>query len=91
MDASTSKSIFGMSTSMVKLNSSNYSIWKPRIEDLLFVRDLYDPIEGDDRRPDGKTDEEWSKLNRKAMAVIRQLVEDSIFHHVSNETNACDL
>ncbi len=61
------------------------------MEDLLFVRDLYDPIEGDERRPDGKTDEEWSKLNRKAVAVIRQWVEDAVYHHVSGETNASEL
>ncbi len=73
---------------MVKLNSSNYSIWKPRMEDLLFVRDLYDPIEGDENKPAGKTDEEWAKLHRKAVAFIRQWVEDSVYHHVSMETDA---
>ena len=74
-----------MSTSMVKLNSSNYSISKPRMEDLLFVRDLYDPIEGDEKKPAGKTDEEWAKLNCKVVAFIHQWVENSIYHHVSME------
>ena len=61
------------------------------MEDLLFLRDLYNSIEGDEKKLDGKTVEEWSKLNRKAMAVIRQWVVDSVIHHVSNETNAYEL
>jgi len=30
---------------MIKLDSTNYSIWKSRVEDLSFCKDLYDPIE----------------------------------------------
>ena len=41
--------------SMGKLNSLNYSIWKPIIEDLIYCRDLYDPIEGALAKPRDKT------------------------------------
>jgi len=33
------------SFSMIKLVASNYLIWKPLIEDLLYCKDLHDPIE----------------------------------------------
>ena len=32
---------------MVKLSASNHSIWKPMMEDVLYCKDLHDPIEGD--------------------------------------------
>ena len=32
---------------MIRLTSSNYSIWKPRMEDILYCKDLYAPIDGD--------------------------------------------
>ena len=35
-----------MST-VIKLSASNYSIWKPMMEDVLYCKDLDNPIEGD--------------------------------------------
>ena len=34
-----------ISTLMIKLVASNYSIWKPMMEDLLYCKDLYEVIE----------------------------------------------
>jgi hypothetical protein len=35
----------GVTTSgMIKLDSSNYSLWKPMMEDILYCKDLYEPI-----------------------------------------------
>ena len=31
---------------MIRLTSSNYYIWKPRMEDILYCKDLYAPIDG---------------------------------------------
>ena len=73
---------------MVKLTSSNYSIWKPRMEDILYTKDLYLPIHGDKRKPAEMTDDDWEVLNRKSVARIRYWVDQSVFHHVSQETNA---
>ena len=33
---------------MIVLNSQNYSDWKIKMEDLLIVKDLYEPIENKD-------------------------------------------
>ena len=29
---------------MIKLAAYNYTLWKPRMEDLLYHKDYYDPI-----------------------------------------------
>ena len=36
---------------MVKLSALNYSIWKLMMEDVLYCKDLHDPIEGDSAKP----------------------------------------
>lgn len=76
---------------MIKLTSSNYAIWKPLMEDLLYCKDLADPIETKGVRPADKKEEEWNKLNRKAVGMIRQQIDISVFHHVAKETNAYDI
>ena len=76
---------------MIKLDSTNYSIWKSRMEDLLFCKDLYDPIEEKGVKPAAKSDGDWKKINRKTIGVIRQWIDQSIYHHVSGETLAYNL
>nr|KYP59402.1 Retrovirus-related Pol polyprotein from transposon TNT 1-94 [Cajanus cajan] len=76
---------------MIKLDFINYSIWKSQMEDLLFCRDLYDPIEANDIKPKDKSEEDWKKVNRKTISMIRQWIDQSICHHVSNETNTFNL
>jgi hypothetical protein len=29
---------------MIKLTSTNYTIWKPKMEDILYYKDMYDPL-----------------------------------------------
>ena len=73
---------------MIKLTASNYSIWKPMMEDVLYCKDLHNPIEGDSAKPSEMPDKDWEKLNRKTIGCIRQCIDVSVFHHVSQETNA---
>ena len=57
----------GATTSgMIKLDSSNYSLWKPMMEDILYCKDLYEPIVKE-KIPTGVTEEEWRVLNRKTV------------------------
>ncbi|VFQ84242.1 unnamed protein product [Cuscuta campestris] len=84
--------------SMVKLTSTNYSIWRPMMEDLLYCKDLFDPIDVDKTKkddmptkPEKMTDKEWEKLKRKTLGTIRQWIDISIFNHVSQETEPLEL
>lgn len=58
------------------------------MEDLLSCKDLFDPIEAKGRNPDSTKEAEWKKLNRKTIGQIRQWIDDSVFHHVAQETDA---
>lgn len=53
---------------MIKLTTTNYSLWKFMIEDLLNYRDLYDHIEGHSAKLSDMTNAHWKKLK---LGVIR--------------------
>ena len=73
---------------MIKLSTSNYLIWKPMMEDVLYCKDLHNPIEGDSVKPSDMLDRDWEKSNRKTIRCIRQCIDVSVFHHMSQEINA---
>ena len=54
---------------MVKPTSTNYSIWKPQIEDILYCKDLYNPILGE-AKPLDKSDKDWEVLHRKPWLIF---------------------
>ena len=58
------------------------------MEDVLYCKDLHDPIEGDSVKPSDMLDRNWEKLNRKTIGCIRQCIDVGVFHHVSQESNA---
>lgn len=39
--------------------SSNYVDWKPRMEEYLYCKNLYDHVLGDNSKPEGISDEKW--------------------------------
>ena len=71
---------------MIKLSASNYSIWKPMMEDVLYCKDLHDFIEVDSAMPSDMSNRDWKKLNRQTIECIRQFINVSVFHHLSQET-----
>ena len=42
------------------------------MEDILILKYQYFPIEGAPSKPSSMSDEEWNKLDRKAIATIRK-------------------
>ena len=64
--------IEGNSTSMIKLNNSNWAIWKSMMEDFLTIKGLSNTFEGKEARPKDISNLEWNKMNKKAIASIRQ-------------------
>jgi hypothetical protein len=41
---------------MIKLTSSNWQIWKSKMEDILYCKDLYEPVEGNSSKLKDITD-----------------------------------
>ncbi|KAA8532467.1 hypothetical protein F0562_032500 [Nyssa sinensis] len=78
----------GNPSTIIKLNNMNWLIWKPKMEDILYCKDLYEPIEGDTAKPKDMDAEKWKRLHRKTIGNIIQWLDDSVFSHVSNETDA---
>ena len=58
------------------------------MEDLLYCRDLFEPIELQGIMPNNVKANEWKRLNRKATATIRQWIDVSVIHDVATETDA---
>ena len=63
---------------MVSLNATNYTTWKTRMEFILYVQDLYEPILRE-TIPSSVVAKEWGILNQKAVGIIRQFVSFNIF------------
>lgn len=61
------------------------------MEDLLYWKDLYAPVEDNTAKLEAIFVDNWKKLNCKTIGIIRQWVDDSVFHHVSNETSTSSL
>ena len=61
------------------------------MEDILFCKDLYDPLENKVDKLATTKDEEWKKMNRKTIGLIRQCIEHEVFHHIVQETSAYEL
>ena len=56
---------------MIKLTTSNYSIWKTRMEDILYFKELFELIECRGYKSVTTIEDEWKKLNRKTIGHIR--------------------
>ncbi|KAF7151018.1 hypothetical protein RHSIM_Rhsim02G0074100 [Rhododendron simsii] len=78
---------FSMNT-MVLFSATNYAIWKLQMEDMHSWKDLYDPLEYKGVKPTETKMEDWKKLNRKAIGLIRQCNGQEVFHHLALETDA---
>ena len=79
------------STCMIKLKSWNYGIWKSRMQDLLYMKDLHEPIEGEETRLADLNDKKWTQLNQKVVGTIRSWIDQSVYHYVTKESRVDDL
>ena len=61
------------------------------MEDILYYKDPYDLAEKGGAKPDNITANGWKKMHRKAIGLIRQWVDISVFHHMATKTNAYTL
>jgi hypothetical protein len=59
------------------------------MEDILFCKDAYEPVI--DMKLANIIDVVWAISNRKTIALIRQWIDGSVFHHISTKINVKDL
>ena len=78
-------------TDMEKLSGANFALWKSQMEDILILEDQYFLIEGTTKKPSSMTNEEWNKLDRKAIATIRQYLAKNVYFNVSGEKTTTGL
>jgi hypothetical protein len=53
------------------------------MEAILYCKELFDPIKFKGVKPISITNDDWKKLNKKAVGYIRQWVDQSVFHRVA--------
>ena len=75
---------------MIYLDSTNYAVWKTKMEYILYVKDLYELILNE-FMPTGQDESKWNILNQKAVGTIRQFVDVSVLQHIANDTNAYEI
>ena len=68
-----------------KFNGQNYPLWKMKMEDYLYQKDLYLPLAGKDTNPVAMKDEEWNLLDRKSLGTIRLCLAASVAFNISKE------
>ena len=61
------------------------------MENILFYKDLYDPLENKKVKLVVTKDEKSKKMNQKIIGSIKQLIRHEVFHHVAQETSAYKL
>jgi hypothetical protein len=73
-----------------KFNGQNYQLWKMKMEENLYQKDLFLPLSGVAKKPAAMKDEEWEILDRKALGTIRLSLATSVAFNISKEkTTKC--
>ena len=67
-----------------KFNDQNCQLWKMKMDDYLYQKDLYLPSSGK-KKPATMKDEEWEALDRKALGTIRMCLDLSVAYNISKE------
>ena len=67
-----------------KFDGTNYQWWRMQIEDHLYEKQLHQPLVG--TKPEEMLAEEWALLDRRALAIVRLCLTQSVAFNVSKQT-----
>ena len=56
------------------------------MEDLLYMKDLHELIEGKEAIPTDLYDKKWAQLNQKVVGTIKSQIDQSMYHHAVKES-----
>ncbi|MCO5572020.1 hypothetical protein L7F22_025771 [Adiantum nelumboides] len=74
-----------------KFNGKNYQHWKIQIEDYLYNKDLYMPLEGYEIKPSTMMDEAWKVLDHKALETIRLCLASLVAFNIAEQKTTQEL
>lgn len=69
--------------SIEKFDGSDYGFWRMQIEDYLYSKDLWKPLND---KPADMKDDVWKVLDRKAMSAVRLSLSRNVAFHTAKET-----
>uniref|UniRef100_A0A803LBR6 CCHC-type domain-containing protein n=1 Tax=Chenopodium quinoa TaxID=63459 RepID=A0A803LBR6_CHEQI len=72
-----------------KFDGKDFGFWKMQIEDYLYQKKLYQPLE--EKKPDGMQEAEWKLLDRQALGVIRLTLSRNVAFNIAKETTTTGL
>ena len=73
---------------MFKLTSSNYSVWKSKMRDMLVCKDLWLPVQFGKSKPDKIDASTWEVMHLKAATYVRCFINMSLYNNFNEETDA---
>ena len=72
-----------------KFDGKDFGFWKMQIEDYLYLKKLYQPLE--ETKPEGMQEAEWKLLHRQAIGVIRLTFSRNVAFSIAKETTTASL
>ncbi|CAO2836233.1 unnamed protein product [Amaranthus hypochondriacus] len=72
-----------------KFDGKDFGFWKMQIEDYLYQKKLYQPLE--EKKPEGMQEAEWKLLDRQALGVIRLTLSRNVAFNIAKETTTAGL
>ncbi|MCO5594022.1 hypothetical protein L7F22_048041 [Adiantum nelumboides] len=74
-----------------KFNGKNYQHWKMQIEDYLYNKDHYLPLDGFQSKPATMKNEAWKVLDCKALGTIRLSLASSVVFNIAEQKTTPEL
>jgi hypothetical protein len=74
-----------------KFNDQNYQLWKMKMEDYLYQKDIFLPFGRVAKNSTTMKDGEWEILDIKALGTIQMSLEASVAFNISKENTMKDL
>ena len=74
-----------------RFNGQNFQLWKMQMEDYLYQKDLWKPLEGKAKNQGSMSNDECDLLDRKALGSIQLCLAPSMAFNITKEKTIEDL
>ena len=66
-----------------KFNGQNFQLWKMQMEDYLYQKDLWKPLEGKTKNQGSMSNDEWDLLKKKELGSIQLFLQPSVAFNIT--------